>query len=82
MFSQFHLQADRLMLGVLWLITLYAFGLAFWHDTWAAALVIGGGTASSLSLLYRLIGGSRAYRCLMGVAFMVLAAQRIGSQSR
>jgi methyl-accepting chemotaxis protein len=77
MFSQFHLQADRLMLGVLWLITLYAFGLAFWHDTWAAALVIGGGTASSLSLLYRLIGGSRAYRCLMGVAFMVLAALHI-----
>ncbi|MFI8607602.1 methyl-accepting chemotaxis protein [Pseudomonas sp. NPDC077649] len=77
MFSQFHLQADRLMLGVLWLITLYAFGLAFWHDTWAAALVIGGGTASSLSLLYRLIGGSRVYRCLMGVAFMVLAALHI-----
>jgi methyl-accepting chemotaxis protein len=77
MSSHFHLQADRLMLGVLWLITLYAFGLAFWHDTWAAALVIGGGTAISLSLLYRLIGGSRLYRCLMAVAFMVLAALHI-----
>jgi methyl-accepting chemotaxis protein len=77
MSSSFYRQADRLMLAVLWAMTLYAFGLAFWHATWAAALVIGGGTALALSALYSLIGGSRAYRCLIGVAFMVLSALHI-----
>ena len=75
--GNFYRQADRLMLAVLWGMTLYAFGLAFWHATWAAALVIGGGTAVALSALYALIGGSRAYRCLIGVAFMVLSALHI-----
>nr|WP_158592061.1 methyl-accepting chemotaxis protein [Pseudomonas cavernicola] len=77
MSTSFYRQADRLMLAVLWAMTLYAFGLAFWHSTWAAALTIGGGTALALSALYSLIGGSRAYRCLIGVAFMAIAALHI-----
>ena len=77
MLAHFYRQADRLMLGVIWLMTLYAFGLAFWHATWLAALIIGGGTAAALTALYGLIGGSRAYRCLIGVGFMVLSALHI-----
>ncbi len=42
MSSSFYRQADRPMLAVLWAMTLYAFGLASWHATWAAALI--GGT--------------------------------------
>ncbi|WP_279824062.1 methyl-accepting chemotaxis protein [Pseudomonas sp. GD03944] len=77
MSGTFYRQADRLMLAVLWGMTFYAFGLAFWHGTWAAALVIGGGSAVALSALYSLIAGTRTYRCLIGVAFMVLSALHI-----
>ncbi len=77
MHNNFYRQADRLMLCVVWLMTLYALGLAFWHATWAAALIIGGGTAIALSALYAMIGGTRPYRCLIAVAFMVLAALHI-----
>jgi len=77
MHDHFYRQADRLMLCVVWLMTLYALGLAFWHATWAAALVIGGGTAVTLSTLYAMVGGTRLYRCLIAVAFMVLAALHI-----
>ncbi|SDH19895.1 methyl-accepting chemotaxis protein [Pseudomonas flavescens] len=77
MHNTFYRQADRLMLCVVWLMTLYALGLAFWHATWAAALIIGGGTAVALSALYAMIGGTRPYRCLVAVAFMVLAALHI-----
>ncbi len=75
--ADFYRQADRMMLGVLWGVTLYAFGLAFWKQTWALALIIGGGTAMALTLLYSLIGGTRAYRGLIGIAFMVMAALHI-----
>ena len=42
-------KADRIMLGVLWLMFLYALGLVAWHGTWAQALLIGGGTALVLT---------------------------------
>ena len=77
MHDHFYRQADRLMLCVVWLMVLYALGLAFWHATWAAALIIGGGTAVALSTLYAMVGGTRLYRCLIAVAFMVLAALHI-----
>lgn len=37
-------KADRIMLGVLWLMFFYALGLAAWHDTWLQALAVGGST--------------------------------------
>lgn len=75
--TPFHHQADRIMLAVLWTMTFYALGLAMWHGTWAAALIVGGGTALSLTALRSLIGGTRAFRCLIGAAFMVLSALHI-----
>ena len=77
MANSFYLRADRLMLAVLAFMTLYAFGLAFWHQSWALALVVGGGTLLALGLLYPMIGGTRLYRALMGSAFMVMAALHI-----
>ena len=75
--TPFHHQADRIMLAVLWTMALYSLGLALWHDSWPAALIIGGGTAICLTALRSLIGGTRLFRCLMGTAFMVLCALHI-----
>ena len=77
MSSNFYLRADRLMLGVLAAMTLYAFGLAYWFNAWTLALLVGGGTLLALGLLYSMIGGTRLYRSLMGLAFMVMAALHI-----
>ncbi|MFG0381845.1 methyl-accepting chemotaxis protein [Pseudomonas sp. zbq_18] len=70
-------KADRIMLGVLWLMFLYSLGLAAWHGTWAQALLVGGGTALVLTLLNALVGGSRLMRCCVAVAFMVMSALHI-----
>ena len=77
MASPFHAHADRIMLGILWAMAIFAIGLSFWNDTFGLALIVAGGTAVSLSALKALIGGTRAYRCLIGAAFMVLAALHI-----
>lgn len=50
------------MLGLIWLMFVFAVGLAFWHDTFKQALLVGGGTSVLLTLLYRAIGGSRWMR--------------------
>lgn len=44
-------KADQLMLGVVWLLFLYALILASLSDSWGQALVIGGGTALTMSVL-------------------------------
>ncbi len=77
MSQSFYRRADRLMLGVLAGMTLYAFALASWFQSWAPALIIGGGTLLALGALYFLIGGTRGYRALMAAAFMVLSALHI-----
>ncbi|TCD22183.1 methyl-accepting chemotaxis protein [Pseudomonas sp. IC_126] len=77
MANKFHLQADRIMLGVLWTMAVYAIGLSFWKDTLALSLIVAGGTALTMSVLRTLIGGTRAYRCLIGGGFMVLSALHI-----
>ena len=70
-------KADRIMLGVLWLMFLYALGLAAWHGTWAQALLVGGGTLLVLSALNTLVGGRRLMRCCVAAAFMVMSALHI-----
>lgn len=73
----FYIKADRNMLGVLWLCLLYSLALAFLHDTWAQALLVGGGTLLVMHALRSLIGGQRLFRCLVGVALMVMSALHI-----
>ncbi|MFN3769133.1 MAG: methyl-accepting chemotaxis protein [Ectopseudomonas guguanensis] len=70
-------KADRIMLGVLWLMFLYALGLAAWHSTWAQALLVGGTTVITMSLLQQLIPGRRLLRCCIAAAFMVMSALHI-----
>jgi methyl-accepting chemotaxis protein len=70
-------KADRIMLGVLWLMVLYSLGIAAWHGTWGQALLVGGGTAVVVTVLNQLISGQRLLRCVMGAAFMVMSALHI-----
>ncbi len=65
------------MLGVLWLMFLYALGLAAWHGTWGQALVVGGLTVAVMTVMHQLIPGRRLLRCCMGAAFMVMSALHV-----
>ncbi|MDB6143446.1 MAG: methyl-accepting chemotaxis protein [Pseudomonas sp.] len=76
-FASHYRKADRIMLGLLWLMFLYALGLAFWYSTFAQAVLIGGGTCLLLSLAYRGVGGTRLMRCLIATGLMVMAALHI-----
>lgn len=70
-------KADRIMLGVLWLMFLYSLGLAARHDSWLQSLLIGGGSVLAMSLLNSMVPGSRLVRCCMAAAFMVMVALQI-----
>ena len=76
-FLEHYRKADRIMLGLIWLLFVYSIGLAFWHDTFTQAMLVGGGTALVLTALYRAIGGSRLMRCCFGVGLMLMAALHI-----
>jgi methyl-accepting chemotaxis protein len=70
-------KSDRVMLVVLWVCQLYALGLAPWYGTWLQAILVGGGTVAVMHGLHALIGGSRLFRCTVGVALMVMAILHI-----
>lgn len=76
-FSDHYRKADRIMLGVIWLLFAYSLGLASWHDTWVQAVAIGGGTALLLTLAYSVIGGSQLMRCSTAAGLMVMAGLHI-----
>jgi methyl-accepting chemotaxis protein len=76
-FLEHYRKADRIMLALIWLMTLFSVGLAFWHDTLTQAIVVGGGTSTLLTALYRAIGGTRVMRCALGAGLMVMAALHI-----
>ena len=79
--EQHYRKADRIMLGLLWLMALCSLGLAAWHNTWGQAILVGVGTAVVMSVLNQLISGQRLLRCAMGAAFMVMAALHINQAS-
>ncbi|MFS2155972.1 hypothetical protein ACCD10_01295 [Pseudomonas sp. Pseusp122] len=54
-FLEHYRKADRIMLGVVWLMFFFSVGLAFWHDTFIQAL-------SSPSMLIRPARRSPAVR--------------------
>ncbi|MBC3362418.1 methyl-accepting chemotaxis protein [Pseudomonas sp. SWRI154] len=76
-FNDHYRKADRIMLGLLWLTLLYSLGLAFLHSTLTQALLIGAPTCLLATLLYRGLGGTRAMRCIIAMALMVMAALHI-----
>jgi methyl-accepting chemotaxis protein len=69
--------SDRVMLFVCWGLFVLALGLASWHGTWAAALLIGLPAAVVPSTLVYLSGGSAVTRVALGAAFMVMTALHI-----
>ncbi|WP_335944793.1 methyl-accepting chemotaxis protein [Pseudomonas sp. G166] len=76
-FNDHYRKADRIMLGLLWLTLLYSLCLAFMHSTFTQALLVGASTCVLTTALYRGLGGSRAMRCIIAVALMVMAALHI-----
>ncbi|MGK9063868.1 methyl-accepting chemotaxis protein [Stutzerimonas chloritidismutans] len=70
-------KADRIMLGVLWFLVIYALGIGAVYGTWMQALLVGGGTALAMTMLNAFIAGQRLMRCLVGVAFMVMSGLHI-----
>ncbi len=76
-FYQHYRKADRIMLGLTWLMLVFSLALAFWHDTLIQSLVVGGGTCLALTGLYRAIGGTRLMRCCLAVGLMLMAALHI-----
>ena len=75
--AQHYRKADRIMLGVLWLLVLYAIGIGAIYGTWLQALLVGGGTAVAMTILNALMPGQRLLRCLVGAAFMVMSGLHI-----
>ncbi|WP_460159163.1 hypothetical protein [Pseudomonas sp. S1_H07] len=76
-FNDHHRKADRIMLGLLWLTLLYSLSLAFLHSTFTQALLVGATTCVASTVLYRVLAGTRAMRCIIAVALMVMAALHI-----
>ncbi len=76
-FNDHHRKADRIMLGLLWLTLLYSLSLAFLHSTFTQALLVGATTCVASTALYRVLAGTRAMRCIIAVALMVMAALHI-----
>lgn len=70
-------KSDRVMLVVLWVCQLYAVALAPWHGTWLQALLVGGGTLAVMHGLNALVGGTRLFRCAVGISLMVMAILHI-----
>jgi methyl-accepting chemotaxis protein len=70
-------QADKMMLCVLWALQLFSLALAGLHDTWHLALLIGLPAAGVPSVLHYTAPGSLLTRCAVAVAVMVFAALNI-----
>lgn len=76
-FTDHYRKADRIMLGLLWICFVYALGLATIYSTFGQAILVGGGTALAMTALYPTLRGTRLFRCLTGVALMVMAGLHI-----
>ncbi|SMC27496.1 methyl-accepting chemotaxis protein [Andreprevotia lacus DSM 23236] len=74
-------QADRTMLQVLAALLLISLGLASWHGTWLAALLIGIPAFAGPLLLYQTQPGGTLCRLASAAALMVFAALQIHQSS-
>jgi methyl-accepting chemotaxis protein len=70
-------QADKLMLGVLWALQLFSLALAGLNDTWMLALMVGLLAAGIPTALHFSAPGSVLTRCAAAASVMVFAALNI-----
>lgn len=70
-------KADRIMLGILWLMYAYSIALGLWHEAWGEAILVGGAMLGVMHLLHALTSGRRSFRCCMAFTFMAFAALQI-----
>ncbi|WP_304514952.1 methyl-accepting chemotaxis protein [Duganella sp. sic0402] len=70
-------QADKMMLCVLWALQLFSLALAGLHDSWMLALLIGLPAAGLPTALHFSAPGSVLTRCVVAVSVMVYAALNI-----
>ncbi len=66
-------EADRVCLGVMWMLAVGSIAIASWHDTWSAAVWVALPTAAAASVAVFLACGSVASRLVTAAGFMVMA---------
>ncbi|WP_111642707.1 methyl-accepting chemotaxis protein [Marinimicrobium alkaliphilum] len=69
--------ADRLVLAVAYGLMVYSLLLAFWYNTWAEALIVGGATLAAMHALSLIAPGEILTRAVMGAGLMVFSALNI-----
>jgi methyl-accepting chemotaxis protein len=72
-----HVQADRLMTGILWALLAFSFCLAPWHQTWGAALLVAIPAAVVPTFLAYAMPGSVLTRLCVAASLMVFCALNI-----
>ena len=77
MVKQNYLQADRLMLFILWGLFVMSLGLSGIHDTLKWAMLVGLPAAALPTACAVYAGGTRATRMVVAVALMVMSALHI-----
>jgi methyl-accepting chemotaxis protein len=70
-------QADRMMLCVLWALMLFSLALAGLHDTWLLALAVGLPAAALPTVLHFRAPGALLTRCVAAASVMVFAGLNI-----
>ena len=68
------LEANRLMVAVLWMLWMVSFGFAFLHETWWLWALVGTGISLIGTWVSRALGASLGSRLILGALFMVYAA--------
>lgn len=72
--EQIHVTGDKVGLGVIAFVTAACFGLATVYDTWMTALFVAVPSLLVSGGAFVLLPGMRLTRCVIGAAYMVLAA--------
>ena len=72
-----YLQANRLMLAIVWFLFVMSLGLSTMHDTLGWALMVGLPTALLMTVMVLYQGAAHVTRLLMAVALMVFCALHI-----
>lgn len=71
------IKADKLMLVICYLLSVFSLALAPKYGTWGPALIIGLGTSVMLTLLFQMAAGSQLMRIMTAIGFMAMSALHI-----